>query len=402
MTMFLFLYFILFIPSLNTCPLKTVDIRSGCYCGIEIDGKNYIHCHPYSIDKIPEFTHSYIHNKLNLSNNFIEYLSNKSFDQLKVQRLYLENNPIQYIDKNAFNNNLPGYLEELYIDTINNGSLEFLCYGTWKKLRILKLSRFNLNQYQYCFDKLYRLEKLIIEYSQINIISYHIYKLPFLYELSLTNNQIESINIDDQYLFYTSSIRILNLTSNQLQTVPNDLNIRLPHLITLDISHNFIEDLPLINQITKLNINLSYNLINYLHIDDNQHVMDLSFNPICTIEKILNQSDIILDNTLNLHCDCRLAYFLNKNLTNVSKRIGFVQSFSNDTVCITPEIFTGQYLRDLTYEQLISTCSVDLPNNCKEVTNFQEIEELVKNISYKNDSITYKIHQEIENSTKSK
>ncbi|CAF3321188.1 unnamed protein product, partial [Rotaria sp. Silwood2] len=97
-----------------------------------------------------------------------------------------------------------------------------------KKLRILKLSRFNLNQYQYCFDKLIHLEKLIIQYSHINIISHHIYKLPFLYELSLINNNIEYFNFDDQYFIYSSSIRILNLTSNQLQTIPNNVDTRLP------------------------------------------------------------------------------------------------------------------------------------------------------------------------------
>ena len=81
--MFLLLYFLLFISSIESCPLKTVDIRSGCYCGIEIDGTNYIQCHPYSIDKIPEFTRSYIHDKLNLSKNFIENLTNKSFQSIK-------------------------------------------------------------------------------------------------------------------------------------------------------------------------------------------------------------------------------------------------------------------------------------------------------------------------------
>ncbi|CAF1269547.1 unnamed protein product [Rotaria sp. Silwood1] len=395
--MFLLLYFILFISSIKACPLKTVDIHSGCYCGIEIDGKNYIHCHPYSINNIPEFTRSYIYDKLNLSNNFIEYLTNKSFHQLKIRRIYIEKNPINYIDKQTFNNNnLLHYLEELYIETINNSSLEFLCYGIWKKLRILKLSRFNLNQYQYCFNKLNHLEKLIIQYSYIHIISYHIYKLPILYELSLINNHIEYFNFDDQYLIYSSSIQILNLTSNQLQTIPNDLNIRLPHLMTLDLSNNLIENLPLINEITKLNVNLSYNLINYVHLNDSQHLIDLSFNPICTIEQTKDISNIIMNNIINLHCDCRLGYFLKNNLTNLSQQIGNNQPFGNQTLCATPQIFKGQLLKDLTYEQLLTTCSLNLPNNCKEVTNFQEIQEYIENLI--NITIIDK-YQQIENST---
>ncbi|CAF3169913.1 unnamed protein product [Rotaria sp. Silwood2] len=397
--MFLFLYFILFISSMETCPLKTVDIQSGCYCGIEIDGRNYIHCHSYSINKIPEFTRSYIHDKLNISNNFIEYLTNKSFHQLKVRRIYIEKNPIKFIDKQTFNNNLLHYLEELYIDTINNSSLEFLCYGTWKKLRILKLSRFNLNQYQYCFDKLIHLEKLIIQYSHINIISHHIYKLPFLYELSLINNNIEYFNFDDQYFIYSSSIRILNLTSNQLQTIPNNLDTRLPQLITLDLSNNFIENLPLINQTTKLNMNLSFNLINYFHLNHNQHLIDVSFNPICTIEQEIDMSNIIMNNLMNLHCDCRLGYFLKINLTDLSKQIGNNQPFGNQTICATPQIFKDRFLKDLTYEQLLTTCSTDLPNNCQEVTNFQEIQQYVENLIKQTESNVIGMYKKIEDST---
>lgn len=368
--MFLFLYLLLFISSIKSCPLKTVDIRSGCYCGIEVDGTNYIQCHPYSIDKIPEFTRSYIHEKLNLSKNFIENLTNQSFQHLKVKRIYLEENSIKFIDKQTFNHNLLHYLEELYIDTTNNHNLEFLCYGTWKKLRILKLSGLNFHHYQYCFDKLERLEKLIIKNSQINHISHHIYKLPFLYELSLVNNQIEYLNFDEQYLEYSSSIRILNLTSNHLRTIPNDLNLRLPHLITLDLSYNLIEDLPLINQITTLNINLSFNLIQYFQLNPNQHFLDLSSNPICTMEKTTITTDIsniIINNLTNLHCDCRLAFFLKTNSTNQLK------PFNTQTICASPTIHQGLLLKDLTYEQLMSTCSSDLPNNCKEITNFKEI-----------------------------
>ncbi|UJR09924.1 hypothetical protein I4U23_014145 [Adineta vaga] len=365
--MFLLLYFLLLISAIETCPLKTVDIRSGCYCGIEIDGMNYIQCQPYSINNVPEFTRSYVHDKLNLSNNFIESLTNKSFHQLKVKRIYLENNPITFIDKQTFNqNNLLHYLEELSIESLNQ-TIEFLCYGTWKNLRFLKLSGFNLNQFQFCFDKISRLERLIIQHSQINIISYHIYKLPFLYELSVINNSIQYFNFDEQYLSHSSSIRILNLTSNQLRSIPKDLNIRLPHLITLDLSYNLFDQVPIINEITTLNMNLSFNLINYIQLNLYEHfILDLSSNPICTIEKSMDFSNILMNNLTHLHCDCRLGFIFNDNLTNY---------LGNQTKCLTPTKFKGLYIQDLTYEQLMSTCSVELPNYCKEVTNFQEIQQ---------------------------
>jgi hypothetical protein len=374
--MFLFLFLHLFISSIQPCPLKTVDIRSGCYCGIEIDGTNYIHCHPYSIEQVPEFTRSYIHDELNLSNNFIQNLTNHSFQQLKVKRIYLEQNPIEYLDKHSFDNNILNYLEELYLDVKTNGSIEFLCYGTWKKLRILKLSGFNFKNFQYCFEKLHRLEKLIIhQSSQIDMISHHIYKLPFLHELSLINNQMEYLNFDEQYLSYSSSIRILNLTANQLRTIPKDLKQRLPHLITLDLSHNLIETLPFINEITSLNINLSYNLIQYFQLNNNRHFIDLSFNPICTMEKSIEKANVLIYDLTNLHCDCRLAFFLKKNLTNQFEQIGINYLFGSQTRCATPKEINGVFLRDLTYEQLLSTCSIDLPSNCRDVTNFKEIQQ---------------------------
>lgn len=365
-----FLLLLVLITSINTCPLKTVNIHSGCYCGIEIDGSNYIHCHPYSIDHIPEFTRSYIHEKLNLSKNSIEILTNTSFQQLKVKQIYLEDNPIKTIDKSTFNSHLLHYLEELHLETISQHQLEFLCVGIWRKLRVLKLIGFHFQKFQSCFEYFPRLEKLIIEKSIIQSISHHISQLPFLYELSLINNRLTHLNfLEDQSSSSSSSIRILNLTSNQLRTIPDDLNLRLPHLITLDLSHNLLENLPRMNQITTLNINLTFNSIQYFHLDDNRHFLDLSFNPICTMEKTMAHGNVLLYNLTHLHCDCRLTAFLTTNLTEQWK------AFGNETICATPEVFRGIPVKDLTYEELKGTCSMELPVHCKEITNFQEIQQ---------------------------
>ncbi|UJR36180.1 hypothetical protein I4U23_028914 [Adineta vaga] len=214
--MFYYCLFFLFISLIKSCPLKTVDSRSGCYCGIEIDGTNYIQCQPYSIEHIPEFTRSYIHDKLNLSYNFIRNLTNQSFNQLKVKKIYLQQNLIEFIDKQTFR--------------------------------------------------------------------------------------------------------------------------------------------------------------------DNQTSYDVSFNPICTLEK----NEMIFTDSFHestqLHCDCRLAYFLNENLVDKSKLIGTNQFFRNETKCFTPISYQGVLLQTLTYEQLLSTCSNQLPNHCKEVNHFQQIQQYTKDI----------------------
>ncbi|CAF2400282.1 unnamed protein product [Rotaria sp. Silwood2] len=375
--MFHYYLFFLFISLIKSCPLKTVDSRSGCYCGIEIDGTNYIQCQPNSIEIIPEFTRSYIHDKLNLSSNFIRNITYESFNKLRVKKIYLQNNLIEFIDKQSFNNNLLNYLEELHIDMLNNGSLEFLCYGTWQKLRLLELSGFNFDQYQICFEKFYRLEKLIIKNSKINFLSSYLYQLPYLYDLSLINNQIEYLNFNNNRLIHSSSssVKIFNLTSNQLRTIPNDLFQQMPLLHTLDLSHNFIENLPIINPNNLLYINLSYNLINYIQLNDNENNYDLSYNPICTLEKSESKKNLFVKKITQLHCDCRLAFYLDENLINKSKIIGINQPFDNETKCSTPISFHGLFLKDLTYEQLLSTCSNDLPVHCREVIHFKQIEK---------------------------
>jgi hypothetical protein len=377
---YIYLLLLLIISSIKSCPLKTVDSRSGCYCGIEIDGTNYIQCQPYSIDKIPEFTRSYIHDKLNLSYNFIRNITNRSFHQLKVKKIYLQQNLIESIDKQSFNSNVLNYLEELHLDMLTNGSLEFFCYGIWNKLRILELSGFNFNQYVNCFEKFHRLEKLIIKNSQIDLLTHHLYKLPNLHELSLINNQIESLNFDNDISSSSSSIKIFNLTFNQLRTVPNDLFHRMSQLQTLDLSHNLIESVPIIQSNHHLNIILSYNLINYIQLNDEENNYDLSFNPICTLEKLHSNENLVFQHITQLHCDCRLAFFLEDNLENTSEIIGINQPFGNETKCSTPLAVHDLFLKDLTYEQLLVTCTDDLPMNCREVNHFKRIQKYAKDI----------------------
>ncbi|CAF4621185.1 unnamed protein product, partial [Rotaria sp. Silwood2] len=146
-------------------------------------------------------------------------------------------------------------------------------------------------------------------------------------------------------------------------------------------------------------MNLSFNLINYFHLNHNQHLIDVSFNPICTIEQAIDMSNIIMNNLMNLHCDCRLGYFLKINLTDLSKQIGNNQPFGNQTICATPQIFKDRFLKDLTYEQLLTTCSTDLPNNCQEVTNFQEIQQYVENLIKQTESNVIGMYKKIEDST---
>lgn len=373
MIFILVLFIVLQLDLTVSCPLQSVNIDSGCYCGIEIDGTNYIHCHPYSIDTIPKFTRSYVHEKLNLSNNWIRQLTDRSFEQLKVKQIHIEGNPIESIDNNAFNPNLLNYLEELSLESSTDLSIEFFCHGHWNKLRVLKLIGFQLNDYEHCLEKLVRLEIVKFEKCSIEHFSSFLFNLPFLLEFSLINSQIDSFDFDTNLSNKSSSIRRLNLTGNQLEDLPNDLAIRLPNLTGLDLSHNLFKIVPELNQLTNLNINLSFNMISYLQVRSNVRSIDLASNPICTIERTDELLKFTIENLYDLHCDCRLAFLFDMNSTNSNELIGVRQPLTNSSRCRTPTIFNGRYVKELTYEQLIETCSSNLPQHCRELNNFHEI-----------------------------
>jgi Leucine-rich repeat (LRR) protein len=151
-------------------------------------------------------------------------------------------------------------------------------------------------------------------------------------------------------------------------------------LQTLDLSHNLIESVPIIQSNHHLNIILSYNLINYIQLNDEENNYDLSFNPICTLEKLHSNENLVFQHITQLHCDCRLAFFLEDNLENTSEIIGINQPFGNETKCSTPLAVHDLFLKDLTYEQLLVTCTDDLPMNCREVNHFKRIQKYAKDI----------------------
>lgn len=331
--------------SIDCCPLKKVDSRSGCYCGIEIDGTNYIQCQPYSISQLPEFTRSYIHDKLNLSSNFVRNLTQQSFQQIKVKKIFLQNNLIESIDKHTFDNQILNYLEELHIESLTKHSIEFLCHGKWSKLRVLELIHFDFDQFESCLENVHRLEVLIIKNSQINHLFSYLNRFPNLRQLTLNFNELESISFKRNQTF---PIQVLDLSFNEIRSINNEFLSHFPHLHTLDLSNNSIEYLPSLTTANNQFLNLN-----------------LSSNPLCTLEQSSTPGNLnlILHKITNLHCDCRLAFYLNDNS----------RAFDDRTQCSTPEQFRGRFLKDLTSEDLTSTCSNQLPIHCREVKYFAQI-----------------------------
>jgi Leucine-rich repeat (LRR) protein len=247
----MFLFFILFIQltKVKSCPL-TDNYLSRCHCGILTNGESYIKCEEKSLDQMPIFKRSFPYDELRLSNNNIQNLSRSSFDHIKtIRRINLEENSIAFIDHDVFRL-LGNYLEELILTGNNQiNSLEFLTRYPLKKLRSLKLDKFDLSEIN--------LEKIFLNMTnleQISLRSCQIKQFPNLSNiqiLDLENNQISnSLSLSTSYIQ-------LNLAHNFLSSITFENN---PRLLSLNLSFN---------QIKTLEKNSLFNKLNYLNLQSN-------------------------------------------------------------------------------------------------------------------------------------
>ena len=345
----------------KSCPL-TDEFLSRCHCGILTNGESYIECEPNSLEKMPIFKRSFPYDELRLTNNFIRHLTNSTFDNIKtIKRINLDGNRLTSIDVDLLKL-LGNYLEELILsgdDQID--SVEFLTRFPLKKLRFLKLSRFDLSRIDVAkiFSNLTKLEHLVLHSCQLREIP----QLDQLVHLELEGNFLQG------QIFLSTSYSRLNLANNRIESIvlqknPSlvQLNLsgnRLTELYTLpkfhsklnffDLSSNrfsfvdattFAENLTNLNfdknRLTKIDFEhfpktlveliLSKNFLEKIEFSKKKFQLkrlDLSWNQLKTLEK---NSLIFQLNELNLNenpleCDCRLEWlkiFVNRSTINGS------------------------------------------------------------------------------------
>ena len=275
----MFLFFILFVQLnlIKSCPL-TDNYLSRCHCGILTNGESYIKCEEKSLDHIPQFKRSFPYDELILSNNNIENLTSTSFDHIKtIRRINLENNSISFIDHDLLRL-LGNYLEELIITGDNEiNSLEFLTRYPLRKLRVLKLNRFNLTNIN--------LEKIFFNMTKLEIVhlrSCQLKQIPKLSNtqiLDLENNQISnSISLSTSYTH-------LNLANNMISSIILQNNSQ---LISLNLSRNHLNKF-LVFSVKNRNLkdlNLSYNFLtsfDFSILNENLRSINLNFNRLLSI-----------------------------------------------------------------------------------------------------------------------
>lgn len=161
-----------------------------CQSGLREDNTNYIYCARQNLSKIPNFLNSkvtnenlasnIIYDELVLSDNEISFIDSDSLN-LKVKKLYLDSNPIRFIDHGAFEH-IRNYLEELYFDfktqdtvlTYQDDSLIFeqSIFQTCFNLHVLSIKSYRINELRgFKLQRLSKIETLTL--SNVNLKSIH-------------------------------------------------------------------------------------------------------------------------------------------------------------------------------------------------------------------------------------
>ena len=185
-----------------------------CQSGIREDNTNYIYCARKALTHVPIFSkNNVVYDELVLADNRITELHANSFSRIKVKKIFLNGNPLRYIDKMTFRK-LENHLEELWIDgdtTISSNNLLakplYTTNGGLPKAIVDYLR--NLNTL--------RIKGFMVHALRNKILS----KLKRIEVLSLTFCSIENIE-PLAFSGLESSLKELYLDGNLMQHVPTE------------------------------------------------------------------------------------------------------------------------------------------------------------------------------------
>ncbi|CAL1276409.1 unnamed protein product [Larinioides sclopetarius] len=251
---------------------------------------------------------------LDLSHNKLVNLTTQAFTNLAhLQTLILSNNEIEIIEEEEFKGLRSIQILDLSKNNLNN--LPENLFERQKQLRILSLAYNEMEQILGDIFKATTIEQLDLSFNNLEEFPedsiFHIKDT--LQYLDLTGNEIESLNFSS--ITSLQSLRYLSLSRNRLILPSSAEELQLPNLMTLDLSHNSIKELPawvannLPNSLEELNLaNTSLKIIPMLS-SCNILMLNLSSNGIQTVEQetleqlkkiqILDLSNNLLLNTHN-------------------------------------------------------------------------------------------------------
>lgn len=368
-----------------------------CQSGLREDNTNYIYCARQNLKKIPNFfansnsAHSsssnsiiknVIYDELVLSDNLIDLIEKNSFtNNLKVKKLYLDQNPILHIDENAFDY-VRNYLEEVYFDkkaaitSAQNTEKKFYDYFFEDEIETSETPKQKVTDDLEIFEKsvlrkCFNLRLLSIKSYQIAELNEYLFiKLNKIEKLELVHLNLRKID-RKAFVGLESSLVELNLDSNWLELVPSLAIEGLKRLKKLTLSQNRIKTLQsnaFFKVSSSLNtLDLSYNYLSY--------VDDSAFNgPIQNNLKILQiqNNELKWSHFVQLLFNLHQLQELNIDFNKLSVRSDTmknqeeIENYSNVHLNLVSLSMQGNGLTDISwftdfydYDYLLTT----LPNN---------------------------------------
>ncbi|GFS98073.1 chaoptin [Nephila pilipes] len=180
---------------------------------------------------------------LDLSYNRLVNLTTLAFTNMAhLQTLILSNNIISKIDEDEFKGLRSIQVLDLSMNNLN--TLPENLFEKQKQLRIFLLHHNEIDELPEDIFKATILEQIDLSFNNIEEFPYYsISQIKnTLQFLNLAGNQIEALNFSS--IMSLQNLRYLSLSRNRLFIPSSEEDLQLPKLITLDLSHNTIKELP--------------------------------------------------------------------------------------------------------------------------------------------------------------
>ncbi|KAI0980461.1 hypothetical protein GJ496_002867 [Pomphorhynchus laevis] len=271
---------------------EDVDFSQICQTGILEDNTDYIDCSARNLQSIPIFSESSACDILNLSSNKIRELPSGSFKNLRILKLYLENNPILNVHPDAFHGlkqpleelslsfdnrqsssdrssipiSISSHLKDLVVLTLFNLMLEKIpleLTSSFQRLTHLSLIDCNINNvsslvqmserltyldisknrlHSLRLNFLSKLRKLIVDRNRISLLTLN--SLPKSKHLQLFSCRSNILHEVDHQAFASLPLKVLLLSMNKLKANGLKFLNELAHVEELDLADNLLDRLP--------------------------------------------------------------------------------------------------------------------------------------------------------------
>lgn len=310
--------------------------------------------------QIPNELHLRKLRKLSLAGNRITTIEENDFLHLtRLEYIDLSKNLIRSISDQAFQ-----YLNDLRVLNLATNSISKQSDLNSNLLRnqinldILDLSDNKINYFPYpLLDNQSNLKQLFLDYNFIDELTNEMLKnLVSLEELSISYNLIDELK--DGMFYYNQNLKFISLAGNKISSVNDNVFIGCSdNLLGLDISYNDLIDLPRLVMPKLIILNLSLNQFKELSKD---HFINLPALMYLNISNSLSNEINILPSTIfNYNRKLEFLDLSNNQIDSIENGVFRNLSFTNINLSKNKLKELGQS----TFEDLSNLKYLDLSNN---------------------------------------